>query len=295
MKFNENLVAVHAYLCADGYVVKNLKKQKHKYFRIGLRNTNLILLKDFQKRFQRVFGIKPNIRKDGRCEKNSKEIYYLLTKKFGSFYSKDWDIPKLDDSLAKIWLRAFFDCEGWVFCKTHQNRHIGLDSINEGGINQIISLLSKIGIKTIKKVNKKRGMYRIFVYGKENLINFKEKIGFLHPEKSKKLDASINDYVEYLWNFPKEKNKCKKFIKKKLKEKVRIKKPYYLRIISREEENLKKLSTLLKKFYNINCLVSRRINGIGTIYYELNINRKGEVEKLIKFKFIPNIFKLNKT
>lgn len=289
MKFNENLAAVHAYLCADGYVIKN---NRLKYYWIGFRNTNSVLLKDFQKRFEKIFKFEPSLRKDGRYEKNSKEVYERLINEFGSFYSKEWRMPDLNKKLLRVWLRAYFDCEGWVFCKTHQNRHIGLDSINKKGINQIIVELNKLGIKTIKKINEKRKMYRIFIYGKDNLFKFKEKIGFLHPEKTKKLDNSIKDYVVYEWHFPKKEDECKKFIKRILKEKVRIRKPYYLRIISKEEKNLSTLSNLLKKFYDINCLLYRSINGIGTVYYELDINRKDEIQKLINLNLIPNIFKL---
>jgi hypothetical protein len=49
MKFNNNLSAIHSYLCGDGYVIKNPKTQKHKYYHIGLRNTNQTLLRDFKK------------------------------------------------------------------------------------------------------------------------------------------------------------------------------------------------------------------------------------------------------
>ena len=82
---DENLVAVHAYLCADGYVVTN---EKWKYYRAGLRNTNLVLLQDFQERFEKVFGVKPKIRKDGRCEKNSKEISARKSKRNSSNYKR---------------------------------------------------------------------------------------------------------------------------------------------------------------------------------------------------------------
>jgi len=291
MKFDENLTAIHAYLCADGYLIKNPPTQKHKYYRIGFRNTNLVLLKDFQEKFEKVFRLKPFIRKEGRCEKSSKEIYEKLTKKFGSFYSYHWTAPKLNNKLSKIWLRAFFDCEGWIFCKTHQNRHIGLDSVNEEGINQIIILLKGLEIKVIKRIIKNRNIYRILIYGEKNLIKFKEKIGFLHPEKSLKLDLSIGDYIKYLWDFPQNEKECKKFIIKKLKDKIRIKKPYYIRIITKEKENLDKLKYYLERFYDINSLVYKRINGIGTTYYELNINKKDEVKKLTKLKLIPNLFK----
>ena len=56
MKFDKNLAAIHAYLCSDGYVIKNPRTQKHKYYYIGFRNTNLILLKDFQKKFNDYFS-----------------------------------------------------------------------------------------------------------------------------------------------------------------------------------------------------------------------------------------------
>jgi len=74
-----------------------------------------------------------------------------------------------------------------------------------------------------------------------------------------------------------------------LKEKIRIKKPRYLRIISKEEINLQKLKALLKNFCDIDCIVYKSISGIGTVYYELNINKKEQVKKLIRLDFIPNI------
>ncbi|VVB83937.1 Replication factor C small subunit [uncultured archaeon] len=288
---DENLASIHAYLCADGYVIKNPETQKQKYYKIGFRNTNLILLRDFQRKFERVFEIKCSLYEGQRCQKGSKEIYELLTKKFGSFYSWEWTMPKLDENLTKIWLRSYFDCEGWVFCKSHQNRHLGIDCVNEKGLNQIISALNKLGIKTIKKYNKKRKIYRILIYGKENLNRFAEKIGFLHPEKLDKLKRVIEDFVVYDWNFPKDNKKCKEVISNLLKEKIRIKKPYSIRIFSREETNLKNLSNYLRKIYTINSLVNKRVNGVGTVYYELNVNRKEEIKKLIRLKLIPNLFK----
>ena len=53
--------------------------------------------------------------------------------------------------------------------------------------------------------------------------------------------------------------------------------------------NLKKLSKFLKKFYKIESRLYKSVNGIGTIYYELNINKKKDIQKLIKLKIIPNI------
>jgi len=289
MKFDKNLTAIHAYLCADGYVIKNPKNQKHKYYRIGFRNTNLVLLEDFQKKFKRVFRVKPRLVEGQRCEIGSKEIYEKLTKEFGSFYSWEWKMPELDEKLSRIWLRTYFDCEGWVFCKTHQNRHIGVDCVNENGLNQVIKALNDIGIKTIKKFYKQRNIYRILIYGKNNLQKFKEEINFLHPEKNKKLKEVLSDFIVYSWVFPKEEGECKLFVYRLLKEKIRIKKPYFVRIISKERDNLEKLKYYLKKFYNIKCKVYKRVNGIGTTYYEIDINKKEEIEKLINYNIINKI------
>lgn len=292
MKMNEDLVSIHAYLCADGYVIRNPSTQKQKYYKIGLRNTNSVLLNDFRDKFERVFGVKPHIRIGERCEIGSKKIYEELINEYGSFHSHLWKIPNFKNrKLYGIWLRSFFDCEGWVFCKSKQNRHIGLDCVNENGINQIIESLNSFGIRTIKKKNEKRKIFRIFIYGKDNLIKFSDKIGFLHPDKNIKLDKTLNDFVTYIWNFPKEEEECKKFVFSKLKDRIKIKKPHYARIISREENNLKKLKMLIKKFYDIESILYNSVNGIGTKYFELDINRKEDIMKLIKLKIIPNILK----
>jgi len=289
MKFDENLSSIHAYLCADGYVIKNPNSQRHKYYRIGLRNNNSVLLKDFQNKFFMVFGVVPRLILGERCEIGSKEIYERLSKTFGSFYSWEWKMPKLNKKLTKIWLRSYFDCEGWVFCKSHKNRHVGADCVNEKGLDQIIDEMNKIGIRTIKKYNKKRNIYRILIYGKDNLNKFFKLIGFLHPDKLKKLKEILEDFIVYEWSFPQEEEKCKKFIKELLNEKIRIKKPYYARIISKEENNLKKLNKWLKYFYNIEGRINKGVNGRGTIYFELNINKKKDIENLINNKIINNI------
>jgi len=290
MKFDKNLASLHAYLCADGYVVRNPPKQKHKYYRVGVRNTNLILLKDFQDKFEKVFGFKSRLVEGQRCEIGSREIYELLTKEFGSFYSREWKMPKLDNELVCYWLRSFFDCEGWVYIQSHKNRQIGLDCVNEFGIDQITKALNRLGIKTTKQVKKNGLIFRILILGKENISKFKEKVGFLYPEKSNKLNLAIKDYVNYIWNFPEIERDCKEFIKKILKEKIRIRQKKYIRIFSKEKINLDKLNKLLKKFYNVTSIIYERVNGLGNVYYELNINKREEIEKLINNDIINNIF-----
>jgi len=278
MKFNENLTAIHSYLSADGCVIKNPSTQKLKYYRIDFRNTNDTLLKDFQEKFYNYFYIKPNLYLNTRCSIGSKEIYWKLINQFGSFYSKEWKMPMLNGKLTKIWLRAFFDCEGWVFCKSHQNRHIGIDSVNEKGLDQIKEALENLGIKSIKKTIKNGRIYRLFIYGKENLIKFQKEIGFLHPSKKELLEKTILDFVDYDWHLKQDKGLIKNIMLKR----VKIKKPYIVRVISKKKDNLDKLSKYLNMLFSIEFIkINERVNGIGTKYFELNVNKKDEVKKLI--------------
>lgn len=193
MKFDENLAAIHGYLCGDGYVIKNPETQNHRYYHIGFRNTNLILLKDFQKRFKNFFDIKPRIYRNERSITQNKEIYYKLTKCF-SFYSRKWEVPKLSKELLKFWLRAFFDCEAWVEVQKAKSRAIRLDSINKKGLYQIKKSLFLFNVKSSIKIRKNKDIWRMNICGKENLLRFYKKINFLHPKKRIKLISALNSY-----------------------------------------------------------------------------------------------------
>ena len=122
---NSDFVSIHAYLCSDGYVVRNLKTQKHKYYRIALRNTNVVLLKDFQNKFYKIFKLKPIIYRNEVCRISSKKLYFWFLQ-YGSFYSNEWRLPKLNKDKLKFWLRSYFDCEAWVICRKAKDRHIGI-------------------------------------------------------------------------------------------------------------------------------------------------------------------------
>jgi len=194
MKFTEDLAAIHAYLCADGYVVKNPKTQKHKYYHIGLRNTNETLLKDFQKRFYNYFRIKPHIYRKERCRIGSKQLFEQLTKDY-SYYSYEWTLPKLSKNHLNHWLRAFFDCEGWVECQKAKSRLIGLESVNHEGLAAIKTALAIFDINSTIKNRKGRTTKRLTICGLDNLKRFHATIGFLHPKKRKKLDEALASYT----------------------------------------------------------------------------------------------------
>src|SRR3989338_9921172 len=185
MKFDKNLAAIHAYLCGDGYVIKNPETQKHKYYHIGLRNTNEVLLKDFQQKFKAVFNIEPRI-VPGRSVIQNKEIYQFLTNDF-SYYSYEWSFPQLSIENTKAWLRAFFDCEGWVENQIHKSRLIRLDCCNKLGIISIQQALLRFKITSQVRKIPTRNIYRLTISGRDNIKRFQSKINFIHPDKARRL------------------------------------------------------------------------------------------------------------
>lgn len=289
MKWDGNFAAVHAYLCADGYVGKNSQNSKKRVYRITFTNTNLTLLKDFQKRFKEYFGIKPHLYEGKSCQIESKKIHEKITKEFGSFYSWEWIAPSLNKNLSKIWLRAYFDCDGWVICKSHQNRQIGAECVNQKGIKQVQNMLKTLKIDSKIKKRSTRNIFSLKIYGKENILRFKEAIGFLHPMKKEKLKEATEDFVNYYWKFPEDNKKWKIFIKNVIQERGRVKKGNKIvRIISNKKENLSILSDKLKELFDVESRLNKMVNGIGTFYYELSINKREEIKKLIRNNLLNN-------
>jgi len=270
MKFDSNLSALHGYLCGDGYVIRNPESQKHKYYHIGFRNTNEILLNDFRKRFEILFGLKPHITKEGRCRIQNKEIYNLLTKNF-SYYSYEWQLPTLSKQNLKHWLRAFFDCEGWVENQIAKSRLIGLECCNKTGITDIQKALLKLNIES--KISKKKGrtIWRLTICDKSNLIKFRKQIGFLHPNKNNKLTEAINSYVDHNWIIPSNKKDLFLFVKE-------VGKPYHKRNIIRfnsiKLNNLEKLKKALNNYQINSTLFGPWTSGTGSKYYCLTIKKE---------------------
>jgi 23S rRNA A1618 N6-methylase RlmF len=144
-----------------------------------------------------------------------------------------------------------------------------------------------LNIASIIKKRTTRDIYSLSIYGKENIIKFQKEIGFLHPSKNEKLKLAINDFVDYNWDFPKENKELIEFISNLIKSKAKMKKNnWVIRLISNRENNLIQLQGYLYNFFDIESRINKRINGIGTTYYEMSINKKDEVAKLINYDLL---------
>ena len=265
MRCTKDFATIHAYLCSDGYVVRNLPHQKHKYYRIGLRNQNLVLLTDFQQAFKREFSAVPKIRPGQRSELCSKKLYFQLTEK-ESFYCHEWNMPELSKKNMCAWIRACFDCEAWVELQHAKNRSIRIELSHLPGLCQVKDALLKLGIPTskIRKKKDKEG-YEFSIFGKENLIKYRKMIGFIHPDKKRRLDLAIADYVDYRWKIPRTKKKLKEFVNLKGKN---SKSKRQIRFHSIIKKNLQELRTALKKVgVQANPVHGPVTNNTTTYYY----------------------------
>ncbi len=275
MEFNKELSAVHGYLCADGYVCTNLPHQRHKYYSIGFRNQNLILLKDFQDKFYEVFKVKPTLVIGQRCRLYSKKLYYTLMEN-GPYHSNNWKYPNISKENSKYWLRAFFDSEGWIIADGRKTRSVCLESINREQLPLVQKALENLNINSKIYVRKNRTTSILTIPDKESIVNFEKEVGFLHSKKKERLRKAIESFVDYNWNLS-EVN-----IKRFMKEKSKLKKPYIIRVFSIITRNLEELSNLLKNKYDIESKIYKGRNGYGTIYCYLSVQKKEEVKKLIK-------------
>jgi hypothetical protein len=83
--------------------------------------------------------------------------------------------------------------------------------------------------------------------------------------------------------------------RKIMKEKARIKKPFMVRVISNNKENLDILSKNLSALCGVHPRINSSVSGQDIQYFELSINKKNDVRKLIDSGFLPSqkIAKIN--
>ena len=168
-----------------------------------------------------------------------------------------------------------------------QDRRISAESINHNSLLKLKNaLLVKFNINSSISVRKNRKTSVLNIFGKENLVKFEEKIGFLHPQKKRKLQKAINSFIDYNWSFPCKSLEKKDFLKKMVKEKGKVKKPYIIRICSIVKKNLEVLSEILLNFYNIESKIYKLKNGQGNTYFVLRVQKKESVRKLIEMGFL---------
>ena len=196
----EEFCRVVGHVLADGGIHIIEREGKYRVFYV---NNESILLDSFANDVKTIFGdidIYKRIR-----EKHGDEIWLpstiglILYNIFDMYKSGERRVPSFILNLDKIkvsaFLQAFFDDEGYLYPK---KKIIGLSLKNKYLLNDIKELLKILGINSnpihIHKSKERSEMYYFNITGYKNLFNFYNKVGFLHPEKKRKVNELISSY-----------------------------------------------------------------------------------------------------
>jgi len=86
-------------------------------------------------------------------------------------------------------LQGIFDAEGSIRL---ERNHITISSKNPKTIKIVTKLLNKLDIRIGKPFKDKNNVISIPFYGKDNMLKFKDHVGFRHPEKRKRLETLLD-------------------------------------------------------------------------------------------------------
>ena len=187
--------------------------------RVSFSGTNKKLTLDFKRIVQNEFEIncKEYVKNEELCNPiysvyiNSRFLAEILVNSFGLRYGKKShiiDIPqsilKLPDKHISSYIQGLFDCDGSVSYRTDGGQVIEFYSTSKILCKKLQLLLLRFGILSSIRSRKNkettiRGIlvksnylvYRISIYGKDNIILFNRYIGFKHPKKREELKKII--------------------------------------------------------------------------------------------------------
>lgn len=198
MNLAESRIVAH--VCADGWLSQYTEKgalqivdgrryrRDRERYEIGYSNNEQVLLEEFRDDINTVYDIERNIR-DGEIRLQSKRLFQRL-KHLGAGSTYEWEVGIAIQSAArpvkKSWLRAFFDDEATVSALSHRIR---VKSMNETGLQGVVSLLEDIGIpSSLTGPNCDESWY--LTISKRDVPEYWSTIGFRHPEKQERCERS---------------------------------------------------------------------------------------------------------
>ena len=202
---SKGFVRCLAKISGDGYL-------NNKYIRYS--NTCRELLEEFRKDITKEFGkikFTEGIGNSGTpfIQIHGKTIINKFLEYQKDFRSKVIFIPRViknsSKSIQREYLRAFYDDEGCpslrLFNKTKEwKRSISLTSNSIMLLKDVKKLLlNNFGIKSNKIIRTKKNSnydrsFVLTITGKDNLTEFKDNIGFKHPNKIRRLNFILRSY-----------------------------------------------------------------------------------------------------
>ena len=194
-------IRIIAHLKADGCICRTGKGKTN--YHIYLELDDVDELKRFERDVYLTYGLKCHWVENRSGKKPSKKnwrvwfrsiLAYSDLKRYGRYYSHNWDIPfQITGSCKEVkkqFIRTFFGDEGSVIVKQKELR---VYSINLEGLKQMQKLLEEFSIYSIirPRYGMKRNVYGIIIRG-HNIARFVEEIGFSCKKKRDKLSKIKN-------------------------------------------------------------------------------------------------------
>ncbi len=191
-KYPDLKARILAYLMGDGSVTIRKERNGNIHHVVCFFPDDKQMLQTFLEAFEKIYDQRPRIRPDQghfRVTIESKPITLDLLK-YGSFRSLEWSMPEFKERLAKKeWLRAFYDCEGYVGPKI-----IAVQSVNKTGLEQVQNLLKEFNITSRMYTYKRKQKtwntnFLLYIGRKDDRTRFLNEVGFNHSRKLKKLKS----------------------------------------------------------------------------------------------------------
>jgi hypothetical protein len=180
------------YLAADGSVTVRKEKGTNRFhYDVRFYPDHYALVRHYKTAFKKIYGKDVNVRRERNyfyARTSSKPAATDLLS-IANFSSRCWTLPTIlkSEQSKKTWLRAYFDCDGYV-CR----RYVQVQSVNKKGLIKIKNLLNGFGIRSRLYSYQRRQKswntnHILTIPGKTGLLNFMREIGFDHPSKRAKL------------------------------------------------------------------------------------------------------------
>ncbi len=215
-KLNENLAFILGALISEGSISLN---------KLEFCNTDEFFIKEFHAKWKSVFPDSTLHKfKKGPSSYGKKEYYRLechsrhtleFLRNIGllpvrankKFIPKE--ILKSPKKIVAPFFNAYFEGDGSITF-ARKMKELSCCSKSKKLLDEIQVLLLRFGIDSIQRFDKYRGINKLFIRGKRNILRFYKEINFLSERKKKKLEfvlvsykkeTSLKDFVPFLSDF----------------------------------------------------------------------------------------------
>ncbi len=195
--FTNELAYITGIICGDGHVSKRAEVEVSNESSDYLKNIVAPI-------FKRIFNIKPFFVDEGTYSK-----LIIFSKPANVFFNKVITLPKgkkkgklqvpefvyFNKNFKIYFIRGLFETDGGFTCTKNGKVSILISSSTLDFLKQIQIILKdlEINLKGPYKSGNNQG-YELRSFGIKQLINFKNRIGLIHPYKNKRLHALIAQF-----------------------------------------------------------------------------------------------------